>query len=149
MDFGAGEVESLPAGALPPLFVAYRDGIGVPSGGVHATLRRRFAAGDPHVVDAMRRLAELTAEARRALTAGDAEAFAARVGASFDLRAAMVDVDPQEAEGIAIARAHGLHANYAGSGGSVVGVLGDADPSPLATVYRRAGWRLLAPADAR
>ena len=70
MDFGAGDVERLPVEALPRLFVAHVDGTGAPSGGVHGALRRRFAAGDPHVVDTMRRLADLTAEARRALTAG-------------------------------------------------------------------------------
>jgi hypothetical protein len=57
----------------------------------------------------------------------------------------MVDLDPAEAQGIAIARAHGLHANYAGSGGAVVGVLDHADRGALETAYRRAGWRLVAP----
>ena len=149
MDFGTGEVEPLPADVLPPLFVAHHAGTGAPSGTLHSGLRRRFEAGDRAVVDGMRRLADLVTEARAALLAGDHRAFAARVGASFDLRAAMVELDPVEAEGIAIAQAHGLQANYAGSGGAVVGVLAGADRDRLDAAYRRAGWRLVAPATVR
>jgi len=145
MDFATGDVEALPAEALPPLFVAHQAATGAPSGTVHGALRRRFEAGDRAVVDGMRRLADLTADARAALLARDVAAFAALLGASFDLRADMVALDPAEAAGVLIAREHGLHANYAGSGGAVVGVFQNADRDRLAEAYRRAGWKLVAP----
>jgi glucuronokinase len=146
MDFADDRHEPLDPGLLPPLFVAHRDEDGEPSQTLHRGLRSRHEAGDAAVHAGMRRLAELTATARAALLAGDAETFAACVSGSFDVRASMVEVDERERRGIDVARAHGLHANYAGSGGAVVGLLGDADPGALAAAYARAGWRIVAPA---
>jgi glucuronokinase len=141
MDFATGEVEPLPTDLLPPLFVAPRRDPGEPSGTVHIGLRERHAAGDPAVHAAMHRLADLTTRARDALLAGDHGAFAACLSGSFAVREALVELDPRDARGIEVARARGLHANYAGSGGAVVGVLADADPAELAAAYAQTGWR--------
>ena len=146
MDFGDDRHEPLHAGLLPPLFVAHRDEDGEPSQTLHRGLRSRHEAGDPAVHAGMRRLADLTATAREALLAGDHDTFAGCVSGSFDVRAAMVELDERERRGIDVARAHGLHANYAGSGGAVVGLLGGADPARLERRLRRRG---LADAGAR
>jgi glucuronokinase len=125
MDFGGREwqIERLDPRLLPPLFVAWDNRIAAHSGDYHAALRVRHAAGDPHVLRDMRLLADLALEARDALLAGDAAAFARSVDASFDARAAMGPLDPGHVRLIERARGFGASANYAGSGGAVVGTL--------------------------
>jgi glucuronokinase len=146
MDFGADRHERLDPALLPPLFVAHRAAGGIPSGAVHGDLRARWAAGDPAVVSGMRELAALGARARDALVAGDHAAFAACVDGSFDLRRSLVELDAVDAELVAIARRHGASANYAGSGGAVVGVLdAAADLDALEAAYAGAGARLVVP----
>jgi glucuronokinase len=125
MDFGGGEweIERLDLRLLPPLFVAWDSRRAAHSGDYHALLRTRHAAGDPDVLRGMRLLARLALEAREALVAGDFAAFARAVDASFDARAAMGPLDPGHVRLIERARALGASANYAGSGGAVVGTL--------------------------
>jgi len=131
MDFGAagstaghGQYESLAGDLLPPLVLAWRTETGENSGAVHGDLRARFARGDAIMRAAMSELAAAARSARDALLAGDHEALAAGVDASFDARARMLRLDPRHIEMIRTARACGASANHAGSGGSIVCVPG-------------------------
>jgi glucuronokinase len=125
MDFGVDpwRVEELDPALLPPLFVAWRHDTAAHSGDYHAELRRRHDEGDGSVRRCLGRLADLASEARDALLAGDHEAFARCVDGSFDQRRAMGPLEPAHVEMIELARAAGASANYAGSGGAIVGTL--------------------------
>ena len=127
MDFERDVHEPLDPRLLPPLFVAWRPEAGGASGAAHATVRRRFHAGEPQVVAAMRTLARLAHEARAALVAADTAAFAAALDAGYDVRASIFELDPRHAAMVEAARAHGLSATYTGSGGAIAGIAADPD----------------------
>lgn len=129
MDFANSHwrVEELDPALLPPLFVAWRHEHATHSGDYHSELRRRHDEGDPAVHGCMKRLAQLATDARDALVAGDHIAFARCLDGSFDQRAAMGPLVPEHVEMIELARANGASANYAGSGGAIVGTLPSAD----------------------
>jgi glucuronokinase len=125
MDFRGGgwRMERLDPGLLPPLFVAWDRREAAHSGQYHAQLRARHAAGDRDVLSGIERLADLGRRARDALVAGDEDAFARCVDGSFDARRAMGPLEPGHVRLVERARALGASANYAGSGGAVVGTL--------------------------
>jgi glucuronokinase len=128
MDFAAAApgCEPLDPALLPPLFLAWRTDAGQHSGGVHGDLRARWEAGDVAVRGCLTRLADHARAARDALLAGDRAAFAAAVDGSFDVRRDLIaDLDPRHVRMVEVARAAGACANYAGSGGAVVGTAPD------------------------
>lgn len=129
MDFAAQRYEPMPCALLPPLFVAWRPDAGGSSGSAHAGVRERFERGDRTVVAAMATLAQLAHDARAALEARDHDAFGAALGAGYDVRASIFDLDPRHTELIDAARAIGLPATYTGSGGAIAGIASDADAS--------------------
>lgn len=151
MDFGGGgdawSVERLDPALLPPLFVAWDHGSAAHSGDYHGELRRRHGDGDPEVARGLERLAQLAAHAREALLAGDVEEFARCVDGSFDARAAMGSLEPAHVRMVEIARELGASANYAGSGGAVVGTLPRGPAAQeLQAAYERAGCGFHLPA---
>jgi glucuronokinase len=142
MDFTGGDwaVERLDPALLPPLFVAWDHGSATHSGDYHGQLRQRHAAGDPEVAVSLERLARLAERARDALLAGDADEFARCVDGSFDARAAMGELEPAHVRLVEIARGAGASANYAGSGGAVVGTLPRGQAAgKLQAAFERAG----------
>jgi len=142
MDFANSrwKVEPLDPALLPPLFVAWRHDTATHSGDYHAELRRRHADGDPAVHGCMKRLAQLASDARDALVAGDHAAFARCLDGSFDERAAMGPLVPEHVAMVELARSLGASANYAGSGGAIVGT---APGDELRAGLERAGCTLL------
>jgi len=140
---GYGRYEPMDAGLLPPLFVAWCDKPRV-SGTVHRGLRFRFNEGDAEVVNAVKRWAELAAEAREALLARDFAAFDRAMNENFDLRRRVLGDDvigAHNLEMVAIARRHGRPAKFAGSGGAVIGSLAEPDQAErLEKEYRDAGY---------
>jgi glucuronokinase len=116
-------VELLDPALLPPLFVAWRRDAAAHSGEYHAELRRRHAGGDASIHVCMRHLAQLASDARDALLADDHEAFARCMDGSFDERRSMGPLVPAHERMVEVARALGASANYAGSGGAIVGTL--------------------------
>jgi glucuronokinase len=145
MDFGAPspQVERLEAALLPPLFLAWRTEAAQPSHATHGGLRAR--AGEPRVRAAMARLADHARAAAAALRGGDRPAFARALDASFDERRALLDLDPRHVAMIEAARAAGASANYAGSGGAIVGTLPPAGLGPVARALRGVGCEVIAP----
>lgn len=109
-----------------------------PSSDYHSRLRDRFAAGDPAVVDAMRRLAELARSAAEAAEGGDADAVAATADASLQIRRSLGGVPPAALAPVDALRADGFAVNFAGSGGAVV-LFGDTDDALDAAA--RHGWQ--------
>jgi glucuronokinase len=129
MDFSRDEVEveRLDPAAPPPFFLAYRADASEPSAIVHTELRRRFDEGDTPVRAAMAELAELAVRGRAAMRAGDRRELGALMDRTFELRRGIQTLDPRHERMIEIARAHGAAANYAGSGGAIVGVRPEAE----------------------
>ena len=143
MDFSGGPrvYEPLDPAMLPPLYLAWRADASEPSTVVHSDLRTRHAGGDAVIIGGMRCLAEQARAARDALVAGDHAAFARALDGSYDERAAMVALDPRHVAMVETARAHGATANYAGSGGAIVGT----EPDAAWRALERVGCRVIAP----
>ena len=124
MDFASGEHRDLDPALLPPMFLAWCTHAAEHSGVIHGDLRSRFERSEPGVVGAMSRLAALAGRAHAAVLARDAAALGHAIDASFDERAAILNLDPRHVAMVRAARANGASANYAGSGGAIVGLLG-------------------------
>jgi glucuronokinase len=145
MDFGerVPRVERLPASLLPPLYLAWRADASEASHAVHGGLQAR--AEEPRVRRAMTRLGDHARAARAALLAGDTPAFAAAIDASYDERRSLLPLDPRHAAMVEAARAAGASANYAGSGGAIVGTLPRAGLEPVAKALRALGCDVISP----
>jgi glucuronokinase len=145
MDFAgpAPRVERLDPALLPPLYLAWRIDAAETSHAVHGGLRER--ATEPGVRRAMALLAEHARAARDALLAGDHASFAAALDGSFDERDALLDLDPRHVAMVRAARGAGASANYAGSGGAIVGTLPPAGLEPVARALRPIGCDVIEP----
>jgi glucuronokinase len=145
MDFAGPEprVERLDPALLPPLYLAWRADAAETSHTVHGGLRER--ATEPAVRHAMARLAGHARAARDALLAGDGAGFAASLDGSFDEREALLELDPRHVAMVRAAREAGASANYAGSGGAIVGTLPPAGPEPVARALTSLGCEVIAP----
>jgi glucuronokinase len=125
MDFGSGArepFERLDPGLLPPLFVAYRSDASEPSAAVHSDIRARFERREPELIAAMDQVASLAEHGRSCLLAGDHRRLGELMAANVAARARIVELDPRHARMIELAESLGAPANYAGSGGAIVGI---------------------------
>jgi galactokinase/mevalonate kinase-like predicted kinase len=149
MDFAGArpQIEHLDPALLPALYLAWRSDAAETSHAVHGGLRDR--SDEPRVRTGMARLAGHARAARDALRDGDHGAFARALDASFDERAALLALDRRHAEMVHAARAAGASANYAGSGGAIVGTLPPGGLEPVATALRALGCEVIAPSPAR
>ena len=99
---GYGDYISLDASKLPPLYLAFQTELAEPSDIVHNDLRARYDAGDRGVHAAMDELARL-------------------VNANFDVRDRITKVAAGHKAMVMAARGAGASANFAGSGGAIIG----------------------------
>jgi glucuronokinase len=124
---GYGEYERIDPAKLPRLFIAY---VLNPSdsGAFHSDVRRRWNEGDPVVRQAMRTFASFAADGKAALATGDHGAIGAMMDQAFALRRTIFGdpaLGPYNLRMTELARRHGLSATTSGSGGAIVGVMGD------------------------
>jgi glucuronokinase len=148
MDFRseAGEpFERLDPGLLPPLFVAYRSDASEPSAAVHSDIRARFERREPELVAAMDEVASLAERGRACLLAGDHRGLGELMAANVAARARIVELDPRHARMIELARSLGAPANYAGSGGAIVGLTPTGDVDRLRRAFAAEGCDLVEP----
>ena len=75
----------------------------------------------------MQKFAELTCDARQAITQGNPDRLAALIDANFDLRRSICPLHAKHVEMVEAARSVGASAKYAGSGGAIVGTYADED----------------------
>jgi len=122
---GYGNYEQLDLTLLPPVYVAFRADLSEGTEVYHNDLRARWNRGDQDVVDAMKYWADLTAQLREALLRGDRSTMHRLINANFDKRASLYDVGDGNRDMIATARRQGASANFAGSGGTIVGLYED------------------------
>ncbi|MHC4177688.1 MAG: mevalonate kinase family protein [Planctomycetota bacterium] len=123
--FQCGIYEPLDPALLPPLYVAHKTDVSAPTEIVHSNLRARFEQGEPAVVEAMDRLAELAVQAREAILAGDAQRLGQLIDANFELRRSICRLPAGQVEMVECARRAGATAKFAGSGGAIVGTYPD------------------------
>ncbi len=129
--------EPLDPGLLPPLYVAYKTEAGEPTEVFHNRIRERFEQGEPAVVGAMQRCAALAAQARTALLAGDADRLGRLMNENFDQRKAIYQLPRAQVEMVDVARGTGASAQFAGSGGTIIGIY--QDEAMWQTLHERLG----------
>jgi glucuronokinase len=122
---GYGEYERLDPALLPNLYVAYRTSLSEGTEVFHSSVRDRWRAGDPQVVEAMRTWAEYAEQGRHALVERDHATLGRLIDANFDLRASIYDISEGNLRMIRASRGVGAKANFAGSGGAIVGCYED------------------------
>lgn len=118
---GHGHYETLDANLLPPLYLAFQTDLAEPSDIVHNNLRARYDAGDAAIHGAMEELKSITDAARAAIERGHADELARCIDANFDVRDRIMKVASGHKAMIVAARGAGASANFAGSGGAIVG----------------------------
>ncbi len=122
---GRGRYEELDPGLLPDLFVAHRTGPEKVSGRVLNALRFRWDLGDDEVIASLGRIADIAAEGREALLAGDSAALGDLMDENFDLRTGIMEISDVSREMIDRSRAVGAPAKFTGSGGAIIGICRD------------------------
>lgn len=115
------QYEPLDINWMPPLYLAYHKGLSEPTEVFHNDLGGRFRRGDPEVVSAMTRFAEIAEEGKDALQKKDMERLDQFINQNFDLRDKISRLPRWQREMVHIARACGASAKFAGSGGAIVG----------------------------
>lgn len=120
--FECGVYERLDPGLLPPLYLAYAADAGEPTEVVHNDLRDRWRRGDPTVVAAMQKFAQLTDEFRQALHDKDWDKLGHLMNANYDLRESICQIAERHRQMVYTARKVGVPAKFAGSGGAIVGI---------------------------
>ena len=118
---GYGEYESLDPAKLPTMFMAYRTSLSEGTEVFHNNVRERWRNGDTEVVRAMEAWASYAEQGKQALLAGDYQELDRLINANFDLRTLLYKISDGNLEMIHAARGAGASANFAGSGGAVVG----------------------------
>jgi len=122
---GYGVYERLDPNLLPKMYVAYRTSLSEGTEVFHSNVRQRWLAGDEQVIAAMRKWAEYAEQGRAALVSGDLETLKRLIDLNFDLRAQIYSISEENHEMIRAARSVGATANFAGSGGAIVGTYED------------------------
>jgi len=123
--FTCGVYEPLDPALLPPLYVAYSADVCNPTEAIHNDLRARFERGEPAVLAAMARLAELTEAAREALLSGHPERLGPLMDENFDIRRSILRLPTDQVDMVERARRAGASAKFSGSGGAIVGTYPD------------------------
>jgi glucuronokinase len=116
-----GVYEPLDPALLPPLYLAFSDDASEPTETVHNNLRARFDRGEPEVLAAMVKFAELAAEARQTLQAGNHARLGELMDLNFDTRRSICRIPRRQLEIVELARRIGATAKFAGSGGAIIG----------------------------
>ncbi|XP_049322777.1 glucuronokinase with putative uridyl pyrophosphorylase isoform X2 [Astyanax mexicanus] len=125
---GYGEYIPLDMSSLPAFWLAY---LGDPSdsGRIHSNVRQRWLNGESDVVEAMKRFAELTDQARAAFQSKDWPRLAQLMDENFELRRSVYTEDclgPGNLRMVQLARQFGSAVKLPGSGGAVVGLCMDS-----------------------
>jgi glucuronokinase len=122
---GYGHYESLDPALLDRVYVAYRTSLSEGTELFHNNVRDRWRRGEPLVVEAMQTWATYAEQGRAAILAGERQKLHALIDANFDLRTKIYQIGEGNLEMIRVARECGVCANFAGSGGAIVGLYED------------------------
>lgn len=134
------QYERLDPALLPPLYLAYHNGLSEPTEVFHNDIRGRYDRGDEEVISAMRQAADLTTCARQALLDRRPDDLPQLIDRNFDIRHRIYKLPAWQLEMVKTARREGASANFAGSGGAVIGTFND-DPAVFERL--RVGFRAI------
>lgn len=141
-----GRYEPLDPRLLPNVYVAFSTDEGEPTEVFHNDIRGRFNRGEPAVVQALGRCAALAAQAREALLSGDRNRLNRCIDDNFEQRRGIYNLPPGQVAMIDSARRVGASANFAGSGGAIVGLFrDDAMRADLRRVLGEIGCTVIEP----
>lgn len=142
-----GDYVSLDISKLPPLYLAFQTDLAEPSDVVHNDLRARYNAGNREVHAAMHELANIAENARAAIESGDVAALAEQINANFDVRDRIMKVVAGHRAMVMAARDAGASANFAGSGGAILGTYSGekADFERLKSALGALGCKVIVP----
>ncbi len=118
---GYGIYEPLSIGLLPPVYIAYSTKLSKVSGRVLNDIRVKYDRGDRHVIKTLNRIAAITEQGKEALQRGDSQSLHQLINENFDLRSKIMNISGRNKELVGTARACGVSAKFAGSGGSIIG----------------------------
>jgi glucuronokinase len=124
--FRCYEYEPLDPALLPPVYIAYSTHLAEPTEVFHNDIRGRFNRGEEKVVHAMKRCGELAGLARQAILDRDAERLSQLMNENFEMRRGIYSLPPWQVEMVEVARRCGASAQFAGSGGTIIGTYRDA-----------------------
>ncbi|MCL4852348.1 MAG: GHMP kinase [Bryobacteraceae bacterium] len=116
-----GNYEKLDPACLPDMYVAYRTSLSEGTEVFHNDVRERWRRGDPEVTDAMQEWASIAERGKTAILNRDYGLLDELINRNFDLRATLYRISPGNLEMVETARRAGASANFAGSGGAIVG----------------------------
>ncbi|HEU0119586.1 MAG TPA: GHMP kinase, partial [Bryobacteraceae bacterium] len=143
---GYGNYERLDPALLQDIYVAYRTSLSEGTEVFHNNVRERWRNKDPEIVGAMETWASFAEEGRAALLNGSRSRLHELINANFDLRARIYKLDQGNLDMIHRARAVGASANFAGSGGAIVGLYEGEDMfQRLVSTLREAGIAVIKP----
>lgn len=153
---GHGTYEKLDLAVLPSLYLAYASS-GSESGRAHRPIRARWEQGDTEICQAMEHIAGCAERGKAALLAGDHAAFGRLMDENLQVRLHIYGHEADDErhartlEMIQIAHQQGLVAQFAGSGGAVVGICARDKFEPLRREMAAAGFGccLVAPMEIR
>jgi glucuronokinase len=117
--------EPIDPALLPQLYLAYSIALAEPTEVFHNDIRGRYNRGEELVVNAMTHCAELAAQGREAILNHDYARLAKLMDENFDTRKSFYNLTPWQIQMIDEARACGASANFAGSGGAIIGAYRD------------------------
>lgn len=122
---GYGIYERINTESFPMFYIAYRRNLSEGTEIVHNNLKARFEIGDPEVLQAMHRWAQITEEFRIALNGGNNKRMNELINENFDLRKKTIRISEGNVEMVELARSVGASAKFTGSGGAVIGICED------------------------
>lgn len=117
--------EPIEPALLPQFYVAYSVALSEPTEVFHNDIRGRYNRGEEKVINAMKHCAELAAGGRDALLHRDYARLAKLMNENFDTRRRIYNLPPWQIQMIEDARACGASAQFAGSGGAIIGMYRD------------------------
>src|SRR5262249_32146249 len=124
---GHGIYEPLDPALLPPIYIAYQTELAEPSEVFHNDIRKRYDSGEELVVNAMKMCAELARQARECLLERQYDCLGQLMNRNFDVRRGIYNLNPKHIRMVELARELGASSQFAGSGGSIIGIYEDED----------------------
>ena len=121
---GYGDYISFDPALLPNIYLAYRNNLAEGSEVMHNDLAKRFANGDPAVLDAIGKWKGLTDEVWGRLSKGNKN-IGDLIDRNFDIRKSVCAISEGNLELISAARDAGVSAKFTGSGGAIIGTYAD------------------------
>jgi glucuronokinase len=122
---GFGLYERISIENFPMFYIAYRRNLSEGTEVIHNNLKARFEIGDPEVINAMQRWAQITEDFKIALNEGNNKRMNELVNENFDLRRKTIRISKGNIEMVELARSVGASAKFTGSGGAIIGICED------------------------